>query len=327
MLWLATAALAADLAFTFDQQLDAGERPSFTVTAPVPIAELQLVITAGGQSYKHTFVDVRPKLPYTFDWARDPSVTSADVHLLTTFADGNEEEMAVHLEYSYDGALSVDLDRASADLSRRLLVVPVTARVDEAEVVAYGARKVELERKTVRVAAGPGPIEIPWVGGGVEDVVLLEVTVRSGGAWASFTFSPWFLDSPHQDVLFDVDAATIRPAEEPKLLATLAQLREVLDKYGSVVPVQLYIAGCTDTVGDAGHNAELSRARARAIASWLRAHGYDRPIWYHGFGESLLAVPTPDGTDQAANRRALYLVGANPPPPESGVPEVRWTAL
>jgi len=91
--------------------------------------------------------------------------------------------------------------------------------------------------------------------------------------------------------------------------------------------VKLYIAGCTDTVGDAAHNRELSRKRARSIARWLREHGYDRPIYFHGFGESLLAVGTGDGVDEPRNRRVLYMVGANPPPAGSGIPGVSWSAL
>ena len=31
------------------------------------------------------------------------------------------------------------------------------------------------------------------------------------------------------------------------------------------------------------------------IAEWLRDHGYDLPIYYYGFGERFLAVPTGDG--------------------------------
>ena len=108
---------------------------------------------------------------------------------------------------------------------------------------------------------------------------------------------------------------------------TLRQLQDVIDKYGDVVPVKLYIAGCTDTVGDPAHNRELSRKRARAIAVWLNGHGYDLPIYYHGFGESLLAIQTGDGVDMPANRRALYLVGAQPPPAGSGIPSVSWSSL
>jgi outer membrane protein OmpA-like peptidoglycan-associated protein len=72
---------------------------------------------------------------------------------------------------------------------------------------------------------------------------------------------------------------------------------------------------------------DLSNRRARSIARWIRAHGFTYPIFFHGFGESLLAVKTPDETENGANRRVLYIVSSNPPPPGSDVPEVKWTAL
>ena len=66
------------------------------------------------------------------------------------------------------------------------------------------------------------------------------------------------------------------------------------------------------------------------LQSRHRRHMFTRfsaPIFYYGFGEELLAVPTGDGVDEARNRRALYMVGANPPPAGSGVPTVGWRAL
>ena len=141
----------------------------------------------------------------------------------------------------------------------------------------------------------------------MEDVVLLDVTFQSGSSYAGFTFSPWFLDIPHQDILFATNSATIEEAEEWKLESTLEQLKDVLDKYGPVIPVKLYIGGCTDTVGDRQSNQALSKARARSIAKWLSSHGYDQPIFYHGFGEDWLAVPTKDGVNEAANRKKSTL--------------------
>ena len=66
----------------------------------------------------------------------------------------------------------------------------------------------------------------------------------------------------------------IGESEEWKLESTLDDLQEVLRKYGSVVPVKLYIAGCTDTVGDGGHN----KSRPTSVRKRLQTgsgHGYD----------------------------------------------------
>ena len=176
------------------------------------------------------------------------------------------------------------------------------------------------------VSVDDGKVVVPFVGDPA-DVVLLDVTLRNSSAYAGFTYSPWFLNIPHEDVLFASDSAEITADQAYKLDATKAQLEDVVDKYGGIVPIKLYIAGCTDTVGDGAHNRDLSARRAYAIARWLRANGFKYPIYTWGFGESLLAVNTGDEVDNQANRRALYMVGANPPPAGSGVPSVGWKVL
>ena len=319
-------AAAQDLEFGYRPAPEPGEQPAFIVAPTRPIQEMIVVVTAGGKEFRFEEGAIGAGVQKTFAWKRDESVTTAEAYVHAVFADGYVSEVTIPMEYSYGGQLAVDLSRASADVKKRTVSVKVSHPVDRAEITAYGARKAVLDQSEVELGVGPGTIEVPWVGDPA-DVVLLDVTLHSGNAWAGFTYSPWFLDIPHEDVLFESNSADIPSAENFKLQHTLKQLQEVIDKYGSVVPVKLYIAGCTDTVGDAGHNRELSQRRARAIAGWLRQNGYDLPIFYHGFGEGLLAVRTGDGVDEARNRRALYMVGANPPPAGSGIPGVRWTEL
>lgn len=325
LLWAAPAA-AADLTFNYAPSLGPNDKPWFSVTPARAVDRLQVTVTAGGQDYRFDKSHLAGGVPVRFDWPRDPTVTDADVDVLADFADASEEEQEISIHYTYAGNLKVDLSHARADLAQRTVTVAVTAPVQTADVVAKGARGAVLDQETVQIGAGPGEISVPFVGS-PSDVVLLDVTLHSGPSFAGFTYSPWFLDIPHDDVLFDSDSDVIEPAEEPKLKATLDQLNDVLDKYGSIVPVKLYIAGCTDTMGDAGHNLDLSQRRARAIAGWLRGHGYAKPIFYHGFGEGWLQVQTGDQVDEQANRRAVYMVGANPPPPGSGVPAGAWTPL
>ena len=325
LLSMATAS-ASDLALGFTPNPGPGEDPALLITPARAVAELVVLVEAGGRDFEFRKQGLPAGVEQRFSWARDTAVTSVVATISAEFTDGYAESMSVPIEYSYSMPLSVSLDGAVADLAARTLTVTVTAPVEQAAIKAYGAHKALLDERTVPIGQGPGRISIPWVGE-PEDVVLLDVTLGSGGAWSGFTYSPWFLDIPHEDVRFETDQATVLPAEEEKLRHTLAELQEVQEKYGSVVPVQLYIAGCTDTVGDAAHNRELSQRRARSIGAWLRAHGYKGPIFTWGFGEDLLAVPTGDGVDEIRNRRALYMVGANPPPAGSGVPAVGWRAL
>jgi outer membrane protein OmpA-like peptidoglycan-associated protein len=287
---------------------------------------MQIECVVGGKTYNWNPSAIPAQVEQRYEWPRDTNVTQAECAVRTVFADGMVEDIRLPLEYSYGGGLTVDLSNASADLENHTMEVGVSAWVDRAEVIAYGAKKAVLDRQTFRVNAGPGTIQVPWAGR-PSQVVLLDVTLHSENAWTNFSFSPWMLDIPHDDVLFATNEATIRPEEEWKLQSTLRELQEVLEQYGEIVPVKLYIGGCTDTVGAASSNRSLSRRRARAIAVWLRDHGYSHPIFYHGFGESWLARSTGDGVNEQANRRAVYMVSANPPPPSSGVPAVNWTGL
>ncbi len=131
---------------------------------------------------------------------------------------------------------------------------------------------------------------------------------------------PWSVGIPHIDVIFDSGKAIIKPNEAPKLDEAFAIIVHELDKLDRAneavnanLTAQLYIAGYTDTVGRANDNKQLSLDRAKAIAKYMRDKGVWAEIYYAGMGERGLAVETPDSTDEARNRRAVYLLGVQPP--------------
>jgi len=316
---------ANEIDFGFNPQIEDGDKPMLILTPNSNVRLAKVRIEAGGKSYSFEKKGTAGE-DMIFEWKRDTSVTEAIAHIYVVFADGYTTETQLPISYSYGGSLEVDLRNAKADHKKRTLTVSVNAKVEDVEVLAYGAKKVLLDQQSYRLDEGPGNVTLSW-DGDFKDVVLLDITFRSGNAYAGFTYSPWYLNIPHQDILFATNSATIEKEEEWKLDSTMEQLTDVLDKYGSVIPIKLYIGGCTDTVGSRQNNKELSRARARAIAKWLRANGYDQPIYYYGFGEDWLAVRTKDGVDEAANRRVEYIVSTNPPPASTGIPQVVWKEL
>jgi len=64
------------------------------------------------------------------------------------------------------------------------------------------------------------------------------------------------------DILFDVDAATIRPESA----TVLAEIGGMLDGHAEL---SLMIEGHTDSTGEFDHNMELSRLRAESVKRWL----------------------------------------------------------
>lgn len=323
-LLLSVSAWAGDLSFGYVPAPGPGENPAFIVTPSRPLATLTVVVDAGNNSYRFDKSGVAAGEAARFEWRRNNAVTEATAWVTAEFTDSTTEEVQVPFSWTFGAPLKADWDHAKAE--GRTVTVEVTAHVSTAEVTSYGAHKKVLDQRTVPIDAGPGKIEIPWVGH-QSDVVLLDIKLNGVNAWSQGTYSPWFLEIEPEQVNFESNMDVIRPEEEPKLHAALAELHGVLAKYGDVVPVRLFIAGCTDTVGTHSHNLDLSRRRARSIARWLRSHGYTKPIYYTGLGETFLQMQTGDGVDEAANRRAIFHMTAHSTPTGGGLPNARWTAI
>ena len=140
---------------------------------------------------------------------------------------------------------------------------------------------------------------------------------------------PWSVRVAHEEVNFEPGKSELRPSETPKLDGSYQKIIDAVDlarKADPSLQVKLFIAGHTDTVGSNGDNRKLSLERARAIAAWFRDRGLPLPIAFAGFGEDALKVKTPDNTDEAANRRADYIVGVEEPLVQKGV-KATWYNL
>ncbi len=171
----------------------------------------------------------------------------------------------------------------------------------------------------------PGtPLVVPWKQKEAEVMGHFSLRAYDPAGFFNGIESLTFVDIPHEDVVFESGKADIRASEEGKLLAPLSDILAQLKKVAGVIPIELYIGGYTDTVGQAADNLELSRKRAQAIAQWFVSHGVQVPIHFQGFGESVLAVPTPDNTDELRNRRASYVLATQPPPASRGFPTKNW---
>ncbi len=223
----------------------------------------------------------------------------------------------------------LDLAVRSEELSvaDRTLTVRASRPLSAVTIDVYGPGGARVGGATTGVP-GLAVAEVEWTQGPGTEAVKLVVTAKDAdGFTRALELVPWHYLIPHEDVVFETASDVIRPDETPKLEAAWGHLQEVLDKYGSVVEVRLYVAGYTDTVGPADANQALSDRRARSIAAWFRARGFQGPIAYQGFGEGALAVPTGDGVDEAANRRAVYVLSASPPAASSDFPRGAWRAL
>jgi len=220
-------------------------------------------------------------------------------------------------------AQSVDLSTRSFDLVTNHPPSHVELEVMADDQSAMGQSTFEV------VDAQQGkPVRVTWEQQGEGN--LFRVSARAHdeyGYWAEVEIIPWSLSIPHEDVHFDTGSHVLNDDEKPKMDEPWRLIREAVTTYGAWVRCALYVAGYTDTVGDAGSNQQLSDRRALSLARHFQVRGADFPIFYRGYGEKVLAVPTADNANEVRNRRALYVITAGPPPHGGDTPGGGWKRL
>lgn len=246
--------------------------------------------------------------------------------LSITLPDGSGGDLPLRFEVEQLPAMKLQVGAEGVDTEARRLTVQVDRATTAVEVDVYGVDGLIGGGRALGGPAG-SPIALSWSDKGAEALRLVLKATDTHGFWGGLELFPWHYDVPHVDVVFGSGEATIAPSEEPKLTAALAEINAVVAKYGSIAPVKLYVAGFTDTVGDAAKNQRLSEARAQAIAGWFRSKGFSGPVFVRGLGENGLLVPTPDETDEQRNRRATYILAADAPPSSAALPAGAWAPL
>jgi len=289
--------------------------PAFVVHPQVTLDDLTVEVRCGGVSEKRNG-KASPGTAVRLELAVPVGSHACSGRLAIRTADGGEGEMPLSFKVQMHPPLQVSVPRDSVDLSGKKLSAVLDRDAKGVTVEVVGAGGVVIGHGNGGSGSWPAgqPIPVTWTDSGDEILQLRVVGTDVDGFWGQVDLSPWAYEVPHEDVVFESGKSIVRAEETHKLESALVEVRKIADKYGSIAKINLYVAGHTDTVGSAQTNLTLSRDRARAIARWFVANGFEHPVYYQGFGENSLAVATPDETDEAANRRAAYIVAAEPPP-------------
>jgi len=309
-----------------------GSPPALVILPQVQARSLDVSAQCGGISQSHSG-PAAPDQPIRMEFKLPVGTYQCTGSLKGEFADGGYGEMPLSFEVRVLPTLDASVTKDDLDLEAQYMNVAVNQSIDHLSVRVYGPGGQELGQGQATADVGSlGPHRLEWRQTPGE-VVQLKVTIRgTSGVETYLDLYPWSYAVPHEDVNFATGSHDITPEEDPKLLATMGEIEKVLEKYGTgvggyPVPIQLYVAGYTDTVGSASSNKQLSERRARSIALWYKAHGFSRPIFTQGFGEKGLIRPTADQVDDAANRRAVYILSAQAPPTSALLPAEDWRPL
>jgi outer membrane protein OmpA-like peptidoglycan-associated protein len=272
--------------------------------------------------------------------------------------DGTSGEMPLNLQIQLLPPLEINVAPEDLDLNNKTLRLKASRALERVQILVKGFREsggvvggvvgtVGADGKGFTPAAqgatsalselgsietsvtGVTEAEVQWTQTDDADEILQLVVT----GWDQQNFpgqvvlSPWSYAIPHEDVIFETGSSAIDSVQVPKLQAAYTQVQSVLRKYGDVVIVQLYVAGYTDTVGSKEANKALSTSRAASIATWFKRAGFKGAVFFQGFGESALAVPTGDDTAEARNRRAIYILAASTPKVSGEIPSTLWTPI
>jgi outer membrane protein OmpA-like peptidoglycan-associated protein len=213
--------------------------------------------------------------------------------------------------------LDLVYDKSKVDLAEHHLEVRASHDLERVTIKVVGESGTVLADDSRDLAPQPAgkPLVVGWSPSSDEPVARIEVVGYDVDGYyrsIAITVTRWAVSVPHEEVAFQFDSARIEESERPKLEASFAKVTQTLATQPQL-RVTLFIAGNTDTVGDAGYNLRLSRLRAQAIARWFRQRGLKIPIAFEGFGEYALLVKTADGVDEPRNRRVDYILSVEEP--------------
>ncbi len=249
---------------------------------------------------------------------------------LKATAAGTKEVTPLAFETAVLPPLELLVDKSTVDLDEGRLRAVLSRTAETLEIKLTGASDSVLfqSKQDISATVAGQPFVVSWTKVPRSDLVRLELKATDRhGFFRAVTLTPWAVSIAHEQVNFDLDSDKIKSSEVSKLKASLDKIREALVRYTEFGNVKLYIAGHTDTQGTAAHNLELSRRRARAIASWFSHNGLGLPIFFEGFGKSAPLVKTADQVDEPRNRRVDYILALEQPSFKSKDHQPSWKQL
>jgi outer membrane protein OmpA-like peptidoglycan-associated protein len=324
---LSQQAFATGFQYKVDSKVQTSEGyPSLMLQATDPVDSGTVHFKrSDGKSFSRDLGSMKRNETKTFSLKQPAGTFSYKVKIKATGSAADEDlDMNLEFDATLVAPLKLSIDPDSVQVSEGKAPLISNRPIDRIDVEVYDSNGKKLHAGTQKVGGKKGRIVVKWPAS--DDVGGIRIKAHDvDDFWSSVLLEPFWVEIPHDKIIFNFGKATWDDSEEPKLKKTLADIREAMKEHaGKGLQMQLYIAGYTDTVGSKAENMKLSTSRARAIAGWFQKNGLDIPIYYQGFGESVLEVQTPDETEEEKNRRAVYILGNARPPTSSQIPKSNW---
>lgn len=166
----------------------------------------------------------------------------------------------------------------------------LTRKKDDDKAVATTATTTQNSTSTNNATADWSGIDFNAPAVSYDEITDKNINVRGNDSYGIYGLG--------ENILFDENAATIRPDAE----ANLKQIAGSIDKRYNGGEIRVY--GFTDAQGSAGYNKDLAQQRADAVKAWMQSNGVDAgriSINAIGEGQPVATNSTEEGRQQ--NRR------------------------
>jgi outer membrane protein OmpA-like peptidoglycan-associated protein len=289
--------------------------PELRVHIEEPIAGFELKLERGDGQQVRVKGGGKPGVTRALPLEQPEGRFHYEGELVVRFPDAEEASIPLSFDTELLGPLKLTVVPEDEDVEGRKLRFTLSRPAARAQVtVLMDTGKTAFDGEVPFDGAPAGkPLEVTWP---EAEGRVLRISLKAFDTSEFYTamdLFPWRVDIPHEEVNFPSGRAEVPAAERRKLDASHALIADAVTRYGRFAELRLYILGHTDTVGDTDSNRKLSLERARSIAAYLRKRGLKLPIFYEGLGEQSPRVATQDETDEAANRRAEYILAVEPP--------------
>lgn len=304
--------------------------PAVHIEILEPIAGFRLTLTRDGGKAQEWKGGGKPGTTRNIDLSQPDGISKWSGELVINLPNGTTGSMPMEFETELVGPLAITIDKEKdVDVDGRKLRFTLNQPVDKVHFkvqVESGAFLVDDDIAFNGEPAGT-KLEVTWPESKSKVLKLDLRAFTKSGVYNGVELTPWRLDIPHEEVNFASGKWDVLPDEAGKLDASFKQVADAMSKVGQYVPLKLFIAGHTDTVGANASNRTLSLNRAKAIGAYFRKKGVRIPIYFEGFGEEALMVSTKDETDEPKNRRAEYILAIDDPTTKNAPFAPKWQKL
>ncbi len=321
---------AGDLGLEFKTAVQGTAAPAIVIKNRRDVKTIDFVLTdATGKRQTARAANLGAGSVKTVPFKHGTGTIAYKAEVKVVWGDGEKDTFTLDFEATRVGKLAMDIKSEDVDIDGRTLRARINNPAASIELSVFGESGNELwsGREGFDPPAPSGTnLTLSW-DEPAEKILYMQLKIYDiAGYWVGMKITPFSIEIPHDELVFDFGSAAVRPDQSSKLEVTMGHVQDALAKHGTLLELRLFIAGFTDTVGDHASNRALSLARAHSIAGWFRKRGLKIPIYYAGFGEEVLAKPTPDETEEPANRRAIYILSSHTPVGKD-VPRNDWKPL